>query len=216
MTMVLRNSILLAASCLPIPSHSWDIFRFAKQSSQFITFAPAAGGRARTLRPGDSLGELRLYPLDDVVMGGSSASTFDNARRRWSGDVIEANGGFVGCRTKALSPALDVSSCGGLALTVSCPSKLRFKCVLRDSTDFNGIAHTASFDTAGTAGQVVRLPFASFVATRFAKTVPGARLDAGSVVGFQLALSKFEYDGKLNPLFREGAFELELSGVAVY
>jgi hypothetical protein len=76
--------------------------------------------------------------------------------------------------------------------------ELRFKFILRDSTDFNGIAHTASFD-AGGAGEArdetVRLPFDAFVPTLFARTVPGATLNTRNVVGVQFALSKFEYDG---------------------
>jgi hypothetical protein len=41
-------------------------------------------------------------------------------------------------------------------------------------------------------------------------------LAAGSVHAIQLMLSKFEYDGKLNPNFREGLFELVLSSIEAY
>jgi len=33
---------------------------------------------------------------------------------------------------------------------------------------------------------------------------------------FQLMFSKFEYDGKLNPTFKEGPFELPLSSIRAY
>ena len=64
--------------------------------------------------------------------------------------------------------------------------------------------------------QTIRVPFRSFVPTIFARTVPDASLDLRNVVAFQLALSKFEYDGGLSPAFREGPFELELQDIAVY
>lgn len=33
---------------------------------------------------------------------------------------------------------------------------------------------------------------------------------------FQLMFSKFEYDGKLNPTFVEGAFQLPISSIRAY
>eukprot|EP00320_Phaeocystis_rex_P016123 CAMPEP_0119090564 /NCGR_PEP_ID=MMETSP1178-20130426/153160_1 /TAXON_ID=33656 /ORGANISM="unid sp, Strain CCMP2000" /LENGTH=41 /DNA_ID= /DNA_START= /DNA_END= /DNA_ORIENTATION= len=39
------------------------------------------------MTPGDSFGDLQLYPLDDVVMGGASSSSFDNVQRKWAGEV---------------------------------------------------------------------------------------------------------------------------------
>lgn len=218
----------------------WEFGRFVRQSSQFLTLPSLLPSSAApppvALRPGDSLGPLPLFPLDDVVMGGASASTFDNARRRWAGVVTTRNsGGFVGVRSKTITPALDLSRATGLALTVRAGGGLRYKVILRDSTDFNGIAHTASFDTraaskapwgggalggggggAAARPQTIRVPFRSFVPTIFARTVPDASLDLRNVVAFQLALSKFEYDGGLSPAFREGPFELELQDIAVY
>lgn len=35
-------------------------------------------------------------------------------------------------------------------------------------------------------------------------------------IPFQLMHSKFEYDGKLNPAFKEGAFQLPLSSIRAY
>lgn len=192
----------------------WDVLRFVEQSSKFITLPFAPTPRARVIQPGESLGPLELYPLDDVVMGGASSSTYSGGR--WSGSVTSANnGGFVGARSKAL--ALDLTRCAGLALTVASDGALRrYKCGLRDSTDFNGIVYTASFDADGSAEQTLTLPFETFVPTRFAKTVPGASLDRRNVRAFQLALSKFEYDGGLSPAFREGPFRLDVLDVRTY
>lgn len=42
-------------------------------------------------------------------------------------------------------------------------------------------------------------------------------LDAESTVyAFQMMLSKFEYDGQLNPNFKEGPFSLTISSIEAY
>lgn len=74
-----------------------------------------------------------------------------------------------------------------------------------------------SFDTRPGEWQSIRLPFSSFVPVFRAKTVPDApALDATKVTSIQLMLSKFEYDGRLNPTFREGEFELPLGWMRAY
>ena len=207
----------------------WDWRRFLSQSSKFVSLPSlGAAAPARAVGPGDAV-DVALFPLDDVVMGGASASTFDNAARRWTGTVTTRNsGGFVGVRSRTLSPPLDASRASGLSLTVRSGAALRYKVVLRDSTDFNGVAHTASFDVRGApprdvfgrprdpAPQKIDVPFDSFVPTIFARTVPDAALDLAGIVAVQFALSKFEYDGGLSPLFREGPFDLEIVDIAVY
>ena len=64
--------------------------------------------------------------------------------------------------------------------------------------------------------ETVRIPYDSLVPTIFARTVPNVEIDLTNIVGLQLALSKFEYDGELNPLFSQGAFELDVLEVRTY
>ena len=64
--------------------------------------------------------------------------------------------------------------------------------------------------------ETVKVPLESLVPTIFARTIPDATLDRTNIVGVQFALSKFEYDGGLSPLFREGAFEIDILDVAAY
>lgn len=65
--------------------------------------------------------------------------------------------------------------------------------------------------------QSVRVPFSSFVPVFRARTMPGAPpLDASNICSIQLMLSKFEYDGALNPHFRTGQFELPLERITAY
>jgi len=208
----------------------WDWRRFVKQSSEFIELPSLAPGTSpRKLQPGDSFGALPLFPLDDVVMGGASSSSFDSEQRRWTGDVsTKNNGGFVGVRSKVLRPPLDCSAATGVVLRVRPGSgaALRYKCILRDSADFNGICYTASFDVGTSGGlfsrmlnsgvETIKVPFDRLVPTIFARTVPDAAIDLSNIVSVQFALSKFEYDGGLSPLFREGRFQIDIVDVSVY
>jgi hypothetical protein len=179
-------------------------------------------------------------PLDDVVMGGVSSSTMDNGSGRWKGFVTDANsGGFVGIRSTP-NVQLDVSACRGLefkfqAATTDNNMPRRIKVVVRDSTDFNGIAWTISvdlppksnggfFNSGNAKAQVVSIQVPlqdkSLIPTRFARIVKDEQgkggLDKTSVTALQLVYSKFEYEGALNPKFQVGDFELRLLEVKAY
>ena len=197
----------------------WEIVRFVQQSSKFIQvpfFGRTTTRTVQTVRPGDSLwvagrsmstssSTFTMAPLDDVVMGGASASTFDDATGTWSGTVTDANnGGFIGIRS---TPALqwDCSACRGLEWKVrlfpasdvaSQPKQTRrFKFVLRDSTEFNGITWTTSVDLKPGAVQSIKIPFSQQVPALFARKVPNQTFCKDNVVGVQVSFSKFAYDG---------------------
>ncbi len=73
-----------------------------------------------------------------------------------------------------------------------------------------------SFDTQP-GWQTVRVAFKDFVPVFRAKTVRGgAPLDRSSIMSLQIMLSKFEYDGALNPSFRAGRFELPIQSIMAY
>lgn len=221
----------------------WDMMRFLKQSSNFISL-PLPFGKSeapQTIEPRDILWEPSVYasfqwaPLDDIVMGGVSSSTVDNVSGLWSGEVSEANsGGFVGIRTKPFSYPLDMSQCSGIEFELEGSTGRRIKAIVRDSTDFNGICWTSSFDIESSVDKtdffrsifskesnlddkiVVRVPFNEMIPTIFARTVPDQTLQKNNIVGFQLAYSKFEYDGGLNPNFTLGQFSLKISQIRAY
>ncbi|KAL3804256.1 hypothetical protein ACHAWO_009857 [Cyclotella atomus] len=234
----------------------WDVLRFINQSSKFVTppklpFIGATSDEKVTVQPGETLWApsskqnfFSFAPLDDVVMGGASSSTIDNNTGIWRGKVTDANnGGFVGIRSTPFknNKSLDMRNCEGIELKVRKGDGKRFKFVVRDTTEFNGICWTTSFDAAepkensilgsfgsgfgsssgkdGTAdekGTLIRLPFANQVPTIFAKTVSGKSFDAKNVVGLQLAYSKFEFDGKLNQNFALGDFTLQILEIRAY
>lgn len=61
------------------------------------------------------------------------------------------------------------------------------------------------------------LPFSEFIPTFRAKTMrDGSKLNPASVCSVQLMLSKFEYDGELNPHFKSGPMQLPIEAIRTY
>ncbi|KAJ8616535.1 hypothetical protein MRB53_035907 [Persea americana] len=170
-------------------------------------------------------GELVWGSLDDVVMGGVSESTFQidptgneygGPTGLFKGTVSTANnGGFTSIRTRNLSVPEDLSAYDGLELRVKGDGR-RYKMIVRISPEWDTVGYTASFDTEK-GWQTIRLPFSSLRPVFRARTVLDAPpFDRSKILSFQLMHSKFEYDGKLNPTFKEGAFQLPLSSIRAY
>jgi Complex I intermediate-associated protein 30 (CIA30) len=218
----------LEGSTMASSKQPWEFRRFVQQSSQFVTL-PFSSTLKKTILPGDVLWErgqveindFTFAPLDDVVMGGVSSSKFDAVSGQWIGRVTDANnGGFIGIRS---TPAFnyDMSNCQGLSFTFQGGQGKRFKIVTRDSTDFNGVCWTTSANVGPrnsflsqligpTDTTTVKVKFQSQIPTIFARTVPDQAFDPSNVVGMQMAYSKFEYDGDLNPNFALGDMELQI------
>lgn len=166
-------------------------------------------------------------PLDDVVMGGASASEFrvvagagegGAAGGVFTGTLTEAGGGgFASVRTKNFVPPLDLSSAAGVALRVQGDGR-RYKLILRNSAGWDSPTYTAVFQAPpeGT-WDTIRLPWSTFVPIFRAKTIPGAPpIDPSTIHSVQLMLSKFEKDGALNPTHRVGPFRLPVSRMWAY
>ncbi|GLC61057.1 hypothetical protein PLESTB_001711400 [Pleodorina starrii] len=180
----------------------------------------------------------RWGPLDDVVMGGVSTSGLElvggageegGAAWVFSGNVSTDNfGGFASVRTRNLDPPLDLSPYAGIELRLFGDGQ-RYKFIIRPDANWDGIAYCSSFDTQPGVWQTIRLPFADFFpvfrAKRVAVGTAGAGagaaggvqpLDPASISSIQIMLSKFEYDGQLNPSFRRGPFRLPFSLISTY
>jgi uncharacterized protein YbjT (DUF2867 family) len=157
--------------------------------------------------------------LDDVVMGGVSESSIrleaDGAV--FFGIVSTANsGGFVSIRTRNFEPPLDLSQAEGIELCVKGDGN-RYKLLLRSESGWDSLAYSYSFDTMPNAQMIIRVPFAALIPVFRAKTVQGAQpFDSSRVYAFQLMLSKFEYDGALNPHFSPGTFQLQVKFIRTY
>ncbi len=159
--------------------------------------------------------------VNDGVMGGVSESGLQivNGRAFFKGNVsVDRGGGFASIRTQNFNPPLDLSNYQGIALKVrGSGSGQRYKLFLRPSEQWDGISYGYSFDTNANSFTDLRIPFSNLMPVKRAKIVNDApALERRQVSSIQIMLSKFEYDGGLNPSFRPGEFELELCSIGAY
>lgn len=157
--------------------------------------------------------------VDDVVMGGVSQSNIKllNNQAIFSGIVsTDNNGGFASVRTRNFVNPLDLSDYEGIELKVIGDGK-RYKFITRCEGKWDGVGYCYSFDTVYNFPTTIRIPFQDLIPVFRAKTVKEAgKLDSGKVYSMQLMLSKFEYDGELNPKFEAGSFTLQVEYIKVY
>ena len=157
--------------------------------------------------------------VDDVVMGGVSDSSIrliDHAAL-FTGNVSTANsGGFVSVRTRNFEQALNLSEYEGIELRVKGDGQ-RYKFILRAESKWDGVSYCCSFDTEEDRWIDVHIPFAELIPVFRAKTLKDApAFDSSQVYALQLMLSKFEYDGALNPKFKPGSFALQVETIKAY
>lgn len=157
--------------------------------------------------------------VDDVVMGGVSASgiQFLENTAVFAGNVSTANsGGFASIRTKNFEPRFDLSGYEGVELRVKGDGQ-RYKLFLRTDTKWDGVGYSYSFDTVDNTWITLRVAFQDLIPVFRAKVVQNSPpIDPSMVSSFQLMLSKFEYDGGLNPHFSPGGFALEIESIKAY
>ncbi|URD52718.1 CIA30 family protein [Chroococcidiopsis sp. CCNUC1] len=157
--------------------------------------------------------------VDDVVMGGVSQSEirFVEGTALFTGNVSTANsGGFASVRTKNFTSPLDLSGYEGVTLRVRGDGK-RYKFFLRTESSWDGMAYSYSFDTVANEWITVRIPFNQLTAVFRAKTISDApAIDTSKIRSLQLMLSKFEYNGELNPQFSAGGFALQVESIGAY
>jgi hypothetical protein len=114
-------------------------------------------------------------PVDDVVMGGVSRSSFGPAGSgvaRFSGTVsLENSGGFASVRT----PPREWEAAGATAFVLRVRGDGHtYKFTLRTSDRFDGLQYPARFAPPAGEWTEVRLPADSFVPTFRGRIVPGA------------------------------------------
>jgi hypothetical protein len=156
----------------------------------------------------DDAADAALWrPVDDVVMGGVSSSSFDRAEpgvARFSGTVsLENFGGFASVRT----PPRDWDTSGATAflLRVRGDGK-QYKFTLRTSDGFDGIQYQARFSPPAGEWTDVRLRVEDFVPTFRGRKVPFAPpLDPAKIRALGLMIS----DKQADP------FELLIDRVAI-
>lgn len=158
-------------------------------------------------------------PVNDVVMGGVSQSIVraESGGLIFSGNVsTENNGGFASARMLDLDKPMDLGGYDGLILRVKGDGH-NYKMIVRCEPKSDGLCHCFTFKTRQGEWTDITMPFKEFNSVRRAKTVDDApRLNPKHILAFQVMLSKFEYDGELNPTFSPGSFELSIDSINAY
>ncbi|MGB3402334.1 MAG: CIA30 family protein [Microcoleaceae cyanobacterium] len=157
--------------------------------------------------------------LDDVVMGGVSESSIRiiPGGALFTGNVsTENSGGFVSVRSRNFEPSLNLSQYKGIDLRVKGDGK-RYKFIIRNEQKWDSVAYCYSFDTVNNIEMTIRIPFDQLIPVFRAKTLKNEQpFDPTEIYSFQLMLSKFEYDGELNPKFKPGNFQLQMESIKAY
>ena len=156
-------------------------------------------------RPGDA--EL-WQAIDDVVMGGQSASGLhhdEDGVPAFRGDVSLANnGGFASVRSQP--ERINLEEYAGLELRIRGDGK-RYRFRLRTRSGWGGVAYQAAFDTVPGQWQTVRFPFSTFTATYRGRSVPDAPpLDPSQIYTYGLMIADKQ----------AGPFRLELDWLRAY
>lgn len=234
---VLLLTLLLSlpplSTAFAVKRNRWNPIKFIKTVSFFeaapsIPFlkkrvpqsATSAMNQGDTIWTKSRASELQWGVLDDGVMGGVSETTslLDGL---FSGEFsgitrTENNGGFAGIRTKLFDVAKNIEQCTGFELKVKGDGQ-RYKFIARDDTDWNGTAWSFSFDTKKDETITVRVPVSDLKPTKFARILRGGpAFNRKNLTCVQISLSKFEYEGELNPSFNVGPFCLNVESIGVY
>lgn len=169
-------------------------------------------------RPSTQVSEI-WGAVDDVVMGGVSQSEIrlTETGALFTGNVSTANsGGFASVRTRNLEPAIPLADYEGVQLHIKGDGN-RYKFLLRTEAKWDGTAYSYAFDTQPNTWLDIQIPFSQLTPVFRAKTLPDAPpIDRDRICSWQLMLSKFEYDGALNPHFTPGLFQLQIAAIKAY
>ncbi|MEB3198955.1 MAG: CIA30 family protein [Synechococcaceae cyanobacterium] len=165
------------------------------------------------------------HALNDTVMGGRSSGGCDitDSGLAFRGEVVEAGGGFISCRSPLFSPPLDLSRHGGLELELSADGR-RFKLAVACGDGLAGLTELIpgglrwvhDFDTTNASHQRLTIRFDALQPSIRARPLEGLplglplRFDPSKITRLQLLHSRFGDDGLPNMGFRAGPLELVL------
>ncbi|EKX55114.1 complex I intermediate associated protein [Guillardia theta CCMP2712] len=215
-------------------SKSWEFSRFARTWQffngnplrNFIPFLPSSTPKVKRPEAGVTGREMLLWDfkdmnqegleniwaaLDDVVMGGVSLSNIKLAEHgaTFSGETSSRNsGGFCSVRTRNVDPPFNLEGYKSLRMRARCDKGMRYKVILRDKEGWDTTAWCYSFDTKRGQWMDVEAPLDKFIPVVRGRTLrsPSKGIDLSRIYSVQVMLSKYEYDGELNPNFEEGRF----------
>ena len=161
--------------------------------------------------------------LNDTIMGGRSRAgcRVTPEGLLLEGELIEAGGGFVSCRSPRLQPPLDLSPFSALQLELEGEGRtLKIALGCRDGalglTELipGGLRWVIDVPTQAEGVTRVRIPFVDLRPTVRAKPVGlPLRFDSVGVTRIQVLHSKFGDAGELNPGFRAGTIRLLIRSI---
>ena len=156
----------------------------------------------------EEMGQQAWRSIDDVVMGGVSASKFYIAPDGvgvFEGVLsLERGGGFASVRSQPAQ--VDLRAYDGLKIRVRGDGK-RYRLRLRADPAFEGVAYQVGFETHAGVWETVRLPFDRFHPTFRGRDVPDApplSLDTIMAFGWMIADKQ------------AGPFRLEIDWIRAY
>ncbi len=164
------------------------------------------------------------YSLNDTIMGGSSTAScgISSEGLILTGNVIEAGGGFVSCRSPLLNPCLDLSKFKSLRLEIEGDGRT-FKlavCCRHRMIGFSdllskGISWIAEFPTSYSGITIVDIPFQSLLPAVRARPIKlPFGFNSSAINKFQLLHSRFGISGELNTGFRSGPINIRLVSIS--
>lgn len=143
--------------------------------------------------------------VDDVVMGGRSASTllwYENEGLRFSGHVsLEDGGGFASIRSPVRDYQLDGTS--GVGLRIKGDGK-SYKLTIRTDTAYDGISYQVSFPTVQDVWEELHFSYDQFIPTYHGTVLSDRpKLEPSLIKRFGFIISEKQ----------EGDFQLQVASI---
>lgn len=164
--------------------------------------------------------------VDDVIMGGSSSSKWDEMNVeagdedfcRWSGNVNVIDGGFCGTSSLPTLAPVNVNGFDGIKIRVKGDgNRYKFRVKLGD------YQYQSFFDTIDGVWQDISLPFDSFICVRQtqvdynAPPIASTNDPANSLISsFGIVYSRFGFNKAANPKFTSTSFKIDVSNISIY
>lgn len=149
---------------------------------------------------------LKWRSVNDSVMGGlSKGASYETeaSHRMFTGEIsLKNNGGFSSIRSSGAK--YDLSQYSGMQITVRGDGRKYF--FTSRSGGSSRLAYWSPVQSAAGQWQTIKVPFSSFYATSFGRTIPGFKLNTKTISSFGFML----YDKK------EGEFSLEVKSIRPY
>jgi len=155
---------------------------------------------------------LQWFALNDVVMGGQSASTVEavNGSVLFSGNLSRVGGGFCSART-ADAPFGVPSNAAGVAISYE-SDDFCYKVTFTTGDLMSATNWQAALPRGGTSGSTEFIPFSAFRASSRGRPLPGAVLDVTQMTSVGVMCSIFA-DGSVIEDAPDGNFSFTLHSI---